>query len=401
MDQCEVLEHQYVPPLDDIEEPAEIDDALFKLVTTIRILATKKAFDTRIQNLEEDLRIAKNNVTDEIKLHNETQEKCIFLRNECTKMKADLLNVDAKEAETTIQNLQTKVDEKMESLRALKEEIKELTKEGELLREKNRELLNENNSLKLVEPKCKQAFEKMKKKKDLLGMELPRIKTKEAEVSVPVDSDLKKRKKTVEESDDKKKKEPKVAEEDQEDKDIKMKKASNDKEDTEEVMYISGGKKRKPPKRKAKKIEVLKFVDDDLKEKLNQITRTYDKGLSLSPSSLTTAIIQISATALLCQATTPPPPPLSPPHHAAHHLSSLVPISARFGLSLLLVFYGRTRRRCGDSALGTRVDRGRQCGGGLGFRRGKDGVDGRWWPRLLVVDPGGGWGFFFFFLFLV
>ncbi|GAB2209980.1 hypothetical protein Droror1_Dr00027210 [Drosera rotundifolia] len=102
-------------------------------------------------------------------------------------MMANLLNVDAKdvlktaitsleiqlqEAKTTKQNHRTKLDEKMEGLRVLKEETKELTKGRELLREKIKALLNENNSLKLVVAKCKQAFEKMKKKEDLLGMEL-------------------------------------------------------------------------------------------------------------------------------------------------------------------------------------------------------------------------------------
>ncbi|GAB2214370.1 hypothetical protein Droror1_Dr00018713 [Drosera rotundifolia] len=188
MDQCVVFKHQYVPPLDhyvppmdDIEEPAEIDDALSKLVTTIGISATKEAFDTRIQKLEEDLRIAKNNVIvlmltlktlNEQLMAQPSHDSSQNAPHDVLKTTITSLEIQLQEVKTTKQNLQTKLNEKMESLRALREEIKELTKEGELLREKNKELLNENNSLKLVVAKCKQAFEKMKKKEDLLGMEL-------------------------------------------------------------------------------------------------------------------------------------------------------------------------------------------------------------------------------------
>ncbi|GAB2246775.1 hypothetical protein Droror1_Dr00006657 [Drosera rotundifolia] len=45
----------------------------------------------------------------------------------------------------------------------------------------------------------------------------------------------------------------------------------------------------------------------------------------------------------------------------------------------------KRRRRCVDSAPRMRIDWRRQCGDGLGFRRGKDDVGGRWWPLLLVV----------------
>ncbi|GAB2248849.1 hypothetical protein Droror1_Dr00012208 [Drosera rotundifolia] len=72
--------------------------------------------------------------------------------------------------------------------------------------------------------------------------------------------------------------------------------------------------------------------------------------------------------------------PVSP--SSPHHTESQPRAAAQ---SPLLVFFGRTWRCCVDLAPGTRIDWRRQCGGGLGFRRGKDGVGGRWWPLLLVV----------------
>ncbi|GAB2217116.1 hypothetical protein Droror1_Dr00000278, partial [Drosera rotundifolia] len=76
---------------------------------------------------------------------------------------------------------------------------------------------------------------------------------------------------------------------------------------------------------------------------------------------------------LLHSPITPAPP--SSPHHTESQPRAAVQ-------SPLLVFSGRTTRRCVDSAPGMRIDLRQQCGGGLGFRRGKDSIGGRWWPLL-------------------